>query len=284
MTIWSEGWRSVAAIKRRFFVLIAVATALFCFPGYGGTIGQWVNTPSNSLWAASGNFSSIYAAATSGTLSHTVTSGDQINSNVLNNRNFFIIANPTAVPSTFELNLLANWVRSGGILLLAADMYASDLAALNTVLQALGTPDSGQTIQYSSTLYGAGFQTVTGSLQGTDAAVQGITGRPLAMTNGYTLTGGFYLAEDRFWQNPNLGNFLRMDTYQLGKVYVFGSRLDINPNFNSNPFGYNNQFFHNLLGQNPFITGETPEPATLAITAFALIGLGLWSRRRPPAR
>lgn len=255
------------------------------------TIGQWIGNPSNQNWAAnSSNFSSIYAAATAASQHHTVESAEQITSANLGNDNFFIIANAAAAPTSAEIATLANWVKAGHILLLFNTPGGGSIAATNAILSGIGS-----SIQMNNTLIGLGGsnQAGAGTLSSSDPSVAGppqnINGASLALFQTYSLTGGTRLALDTP-QYPiyNLGNSLRVDTVQLGKVYVFGERFDSNPNLNSGIQGTSNLgLFIGLLAQQTAlnsgggsdVTGN-PEPATLAITGLALIGLVAWKRRR----
>ncbi|MBL8209262.1 MAG: hypothetical protein JNK87_01045 [Bryobacterales bacterium] len=193
---------------------------------------------------------------------------------------------------------MTNWVNQGGILLLFSDARTpSSVGIVNSILQGLGTGASGSAMSVGGgTPYGDGYGVVTaGSLiAGSDPAVGSMTGG-LAFLYANRVNGGTMLA------NPNpgwydLGSTLRVDTFQLGKVYVFGERFDSNLMAgNAN----NRNFFINLLSQNsqfqlptpPPTTPTTPtlpndpldihqpEPATFGIAGAALLGL-LAARRR----
>ena len=126
-----------------------------------------------------------------------------------------------------------------------------------------------------------------GSLSSTDRAVQGgpanLNGASLNFAQTYILSGGSLLALN---ESPSISDAIRTDRYNLGRVYLFGSHVDSNL---ANMSNQNNIFFFlNILagGSLPSglpistVGGEAPEPATFALTAFALAGVALYSRRK----
>ena len=261
------------------------------------TIGVYSGSDSSQVWASSGNFSTVYANATTGSLGHSVVSTNDITETNLNTYRFLVVGNPTAAMNASQVQAVTNWVKQGGILLLFADAsHQSSVGIVNNILSGLGTGQSGAAMSVGGGSYGDGYGVVTaGSLiTNSDPAVGSMTGG-LAFLYANRVNGGTMLA------NPNpgwydLGSTLRVDTFQLGKVYVFGERFDSNLMAgNAN----NRNFFINLLSQNnqfqlptpPPTTPTTPtlpndpldihqpEPATFGIAGAALLGL-LAARRR----
>ncbi len=261
------------------------------------TIGVYSGSDAGQIWASSGNFSTVYANATTGSLNHTVVSTSDITATNLNTYRFLVVGNPTAAMNATQVQAVTNWVKQGGILLLFTDANRqSSVGIVNNILNGLGTGASGAAMSVGGGAYGDGYSVVTaGSLiPGSDPAVGSITGG-LSFLYANRVNGGSMLA------NPNpgwydLGNTLRVDTFQLGKVYVFGDRFDSNLMAgNAN----NRNFFINLLSQNsqfqlpnpppttpisPTLPGDTsdihqPEPATFGIAGAALLALAFARRR-----
>lgn len=290
--------KGVARMSRlsRLVLCVVAATGL----SSAATIGVYSGSDAGQLWAGSGNFSSVYANATTGSLGHSVVSTNDITETNLNTYRFLVVANPTTAMNAAQVTAVTNWVKQGGILLLFADAnHQSSVGIVNSILSSnggLGAGASGAAMSVGGGTYGDGYGVVTaGSLiPNSDPAVGSMTGG-LAFLYANRVNGGSMLA------NPNpgwydLGNTLRVDTFQLGKVYVFGERFDSNLMAgNAN----NRNFFINLLSQNnqfqlptPPPTTPTgpsfpsdpldihqPEPATFGIAGAALLGL-LAARRR----
>jgi len=235
------------------------------------TVGQWAS--SGSIWASSGNFSSIYSAATLGA-GVTVESPETITSANLANDQFFIVKNPTASLTGAEATALMNWVNSGGILLVFAES-ASQTDAANNVLSSV---HSG--VSYTNNYTGSNYFQISGNFNGTDVTA-GLSG-PMGMYTGLTLNGGKSLVNPGA-ANWNMDATLRTEGINLGKVYVFGSALDAN----YNQAGWSNtQFFLALLSQNAGISGggftsldTAPEPATFAFAGLGLAGL-IYAKKR----
>ncbi len=250
------------------------ALVLFGLAGaaQAATIGQY--SGNTTFWASSGNFSTIYSAATNG-LNATIETGEDITAGNLANDNFFIVRNPNAALNASEVSALVSWVQSGGILMLYAES-ASQIDGANSLLSAL---HSG--ISVTSGITGNPYSQSGGFLNGADVTA-GMAGQMLSFYNGNVLTGGTALANPGapLW---NLSALFRVDNIQLGKVYVFTSPLDVN--WNSPGFS-NTQFFLALLAQStqqsPFGSVAdvgNPEPATFGLAGLALAGI-VYARRR----
>lgn len=275
-------WKAMA---RKYAVALSLPVVLVS-SGWSATVGQWSGNSSSSIWAQSGNFSTIYAAATAGPVTHSVASAQSITYGNLAASTHFIIANPTQPMNGEEINAIANWVYGGGILLLFADPDAAiGVSTINTILSVLGAGMSGNPMSVNnSELWGTGVQTLGGPLVGNSPAVNGVVnlqGAMLAFTQAYGVTGGSAIAGHTY-QMDSLGYALRTDTFQLGRVYVFGGNFA--NNYNVGGGGANRQFLLNLLGPGsaPF-TGsfeEAPEPATLILSGLGLAALVYFRRRR----
>jgi len=274
-------------------LLIALSVTLSGISLQAATIGQWNGNPANQIWASnSTGFSSIYSAVSAA--GHTVeNTTEAITPGNLANDNFFIIANPSTAPTAAELANLASWVQAGHILLLFADPSAGgSTSVMNQILNGVYQPAQSNKIQLNGGVVTAGGgQFSLGKLTGTDAAVAGINLNELALFNAFTMTGGTALAT----QNAgafNLGGTFRVDTINLGKVYVFGSSFEYNSNLSysngpGGPVASNLNLFLSLLAQNAGGSGgggsgfdSVPEPATFAITGLALVAVLAAHRRR----
>lgn len=272
-------------------LLSALAVLVLASTASAATVvGQSSTSAGSDIWATSGNFSSIYATALASSPGATVEGPSQITQQALANNSHWVISNPTS--SAGDLNALVSWVNSGGILLLFVDTTggAASVAAANNILGAFGPGASGTPLAISSTLLLPtelnGMQLNAVSLAGTDRAVIGpptnLGGASINLTNPYGVTGGSTLATNL------LGNALRVDTYQMGKVYVFGTTFNANNNMGGG--GANQQFFlnllsQNLLGQQPPVGGGgdpsgTPEPGSVVLMSSGLAALLLYARRR----
>lgn len=278
---------------RRFIrgVGTAVCLAALAPAGFSASIGQWTGgANANQVWAASGNFSSIFTSATVGAPAHTVTSTAEITQQSLSNYQAFSVANPQTALSGAQISALVNWVQTGGVLLLYATPMGgtSSVNIVNSILTSLGPGSSGQQMAATSTTLGSPlFQATGGSLTGNDPAVSGLTGARLSFYQAFQITGGSLLSTSP-GGNFDLGRMLRSDTFQLGRVYVFGERFDANWNLAGS--GSNRDFFLNLMAQNfarppgagqggdPF--SDAPEPATLGLTGLTLVAAAVWHRRR----
>jgi len=283
--------RSRAPIGR-MLLLSLLAGCLGAGFGEAATIGQWSSNTANQVWASSGNFSTIYAKATAAPQSHTIESPEAITGANLSNNNYFIISNPTVALTGNELTNLVSWVHAGGILLLFADPDpsagggTSTVSIVNSVLTTLGNGSSGTTMQVTNTTFGSLTQGFSGgTFASNDPASSGLTGG-MGFFQGYNLTGGNALMANTS-SNPfyQVANGLRVDNFQLGKVYVFGEEFASNGagTLNSN----NARFFVQLLAQQGSGGGfpgggplDSPEPATFALSGLALAGLLAWRKMR----
>jgi hypothetical protein len=256
-------------------------------------VSQWNQNPSpGTVWGNNAIFSSLYSAAfATGGAGHTLeVSAEAISAAALANNTHFVVNSSSSVTalSTQEYTDLVNWVRGGGILILFANVgnSATGITLANNILNELGS-----TIDVSTALVGpgSGSGTTGGKLIAPDAAVLGgpfnLGNQPLSMYQANVITGGTLLAADGI-PNPayNLGVALRVDTINLGKVYVFGDHFE--SNFLVGQPGSNLQFFLNVLAQGtgssggPPGGGPVPEPSAFVLTAVGIAGLAYWKRRR----
>jgi len=266
-------------------LLLTLSASLAGSLGQAAVIGQWTGNPNGQFWAASGNFSTIYANATAAPQSHTVESAEAITTQTLSNKQFFIMApSGSATLSGTEMTALTTWVNGGGILLLFADPEAASGYGANTrtiandVLTSLGSGSNGL-MQINAATFGNQFCTPCtggGSLVAGDSATTGLVGSNLSYYMSYTISGGSTLGF----------NGAAVNTYNsVGKVYVFGERIDYGTSGqNGFPIGLtsnnttNLQLFLNLLAQQGGGGGgggggAVPEPSTLVLTGFALAGV-----------
>jgi hypothetical protein len=227
------------------------------------------------VWAASGNYSTFYAAAT--VAGHSFDpAAEQISQQGLTGNTHFLINSPGASAQASEVAALSGWVRSGGTLILVANPDAawSSPAYLNGILSGIGSSISvlGQTL-------GSGTPQVHGILGGSDASVMGIQGGGLAAGLVNPVMGGTSVAIGGALL-PYMVQYQQLDA---GKVYVVGGNIAANSVVAQ---GSNTQFLLNLLGQNngflnvgePF--ADSPEPGTVALTAVGLLGAVVAARRR----
>jgi hypothetical protein len=206
---------------------------------------------------------------------------EQISAASLANNTHFIISNPVATVS--DMAALVNWVNAGGILMLFVDGSApgQSIGIVNTILSSLGTGASGSPMQVSPNQLLPSYitsQVTAAALAGTDPAVGALGGQSVAMFNPYGINGGSALAINL------LGSALRVDTFSLGRVYVFGDAFSSNANLGHPTAGQTNQyFFLNLLAQGSNGGGgggplDAPEPGTLGLITLGVAGL-LWRSR-----
>jgi hypothetical protein len=252
------------------------------------TIGVYGGSEANQQWAASGNFSTIYANATSGSLNHTVVSTSDITQTNLNNYRFLVVSNPITAMSTAQMTAVTNWVNQGGILLLfASGGQSTSTGIVNSILGRLGAGASGQTMSVGGRTYGDQYYVSSaGVFTGADPAVAGLAAGGLAYFYANQVNGGSLLAQVT-GNNFDLGSMMRVDTFNLGKAYVFGERFDWN--FLGTNNANNTQFFVNLLAQNTnfqlpgggggSFDASSPEPATFGMAGLVLTGLILIRRR-----
>jgi len=236
----------------------------------------------------------VYANATTGSLNHTVVSTSDITETNLNTYRFLVVGNPTTAMNASQMTAVTNWVKQGGILLLFADAsHQSSAGIVNSILSNMGSSSSGgSAMSIGGRTYGDVYSTTTaGSVTGSDPAVAGLNGG-LTFLYANQVNGGSLLANVTY-NNYDLGSMMRVDTFQLGKVYVFGDRFDANLVGSTN----NRNFFINLLSQNsqfqmptpnnpttPTLPSDpndifNPEPATFGLAGAALLGLVVARRR-----
>lgn len=258
-------------------ILAALVLQVAAGGAFAATVSQW--SGNTNVWSNSGNFSTFYAEATAAPLSHTITSGAAITAASLTGSTHLVIESSAAQLTGTELSLLTQWVQGGGTLLLFAGSSNA------TASQVLGSGGLNSSIAVSNSNIGFGSSTVYSnlSLTTTNTAVTGgpfdLRGASFNLSNNFKgVTGGEGLG------NSALGasQALRTESVQLGKIFVMGGH------FESNGFLWesqsNMQFFLNVLAQGQFVNGlvevGTPEPASIALTGFALGGLLLLRRKR----
>jgi hypothetical protein len=261
-------------------ILLAALSVTISFNAFGATVGQLAGN--SSIWANPGNFSNIYVAATVGA-GHTVESAETLTAqNIANNTHFIVESSATALAAQ-ELSLLVDYVRGGGTLLLFATP-TTGVTSANQILSALGPGLSGTTMSVQTMTSGfPGTSLNWGSLSGSDPAVQGtvanLNGQSLNYTQTRLLMGGTHLA---VVESPSISDAIRVDRYQLGRVYLFGTHIDSNTVTGVNQ--YNTQFFLNILANGGLPSGlvdtGVPEPSTFGLSAVTLAGALLYLRRK----
>lgn len=266
-------------------ILLSALAIQLAGNAYGATVGQMAGN--TSIWANPGNFSNIFNAATMGA-GHTVESAEALTAtNIANNTHYIVESSATAMAAQ-QVSLLVDYVRGGGTLLLFASPTTGRTTA-NQILGALGTGLSGSAMSVTGSTFGFSGSTLNwGTLSSTDRAVQGgpanLNGSSLNFAQTHILAGGSLLALN---ESPSISDAIRMDRYNLGRVYLFGSHIDSNMASNTNQ--NNIYFFLNIFSGGNLPTGlniggtvdvGAPEPATFALTAFALAGAALFARRK----
>jgi len=275
-----KSWRGGSGKK----ILLSALAIQLAGNAYGATVGQMAGN--TSIWANPGNFSNIFNAATMGA-GHTVESSEALTAtNIANNTHYIVESSATAMAAE-QVSLIADYVRGGGTLLLFATPTTGRTSA-NQILGALGAGLSGSAMNVTGSTFGFAGSTLNwGTLSSTDRAVQGgpanLNNSSLNFAQTYILSGGSLLALN---ESPSISDAIRVDRYSLGKVYLFGSHIDSNL---ANSTNQNNiYFFLNILSGGSLPTGlpmgtvdvGAPEPATFALTAFALAGVALYARRK----
>lgn len=273
-----KSWRAGGRTK----ILLSALSLHLVGTAYGATVGQF--SGNTSVWANSSNFSNIFTSATMGA-AHTVESPEALTAtNIANNSHFIVESSATALAAA-QVSLIVDYVRGGGTLLLFATPGTGNQSA-NQILGALGTGLSGNAMSVTNSSFGfPGFLLNSGTLNSQDPAVKGTTafnnlnGFDLSYYQTNVLSGGAHLANI---EANTISDGIRVDRYSLGKVYLFGTRLDENGATNAN---WNNTvFFMNMLSSGGLPAGlvdtSAPEPATLGLTAFSLAGALLYLRRK----
>ncbi|MBL8233108.1 MAG: PEP-CTERM sorting domain-containing protein [Bryobacterales bacterium] len=274
----------------RVSLLVALGGLLLASSLPAAVVGQFSGNNPGSIWAGSGNFSTIYGAALASGHGHTIETPEQITAQSLANNSHFIISNP--VGGVSEINALINWVNGGGILMLFVDGQSSgsSIGLVNSILSAFGPGASGNSLQVSTSQLldpSITFQLTAAALAGSDAAVGNLAGFSISMFNPLGVSGGSSLAINL------LGSALRVDSFNLGKIYVFGDNFASNQNLGNIGFGNpgmtNQQFFLNLLAQGSNGNGggggsggggDAPEPGTIGVITAGLAALAWRARKR----
>jgi len=261
-------------------ILLSALSLHMAGTAYGATVGQL--SGNTSIWANSGNFSTIYTAATVGA-GHTVESAETLTAQNISNNTHFIVESSATALAAAQVSLLVDYVRGGGTLLLFASPTTSNTSA-NQIMTALGNGVSGTSMRATTERFGfTGSNVNWGQLNSTDPSVQGVynlNNASLSYTQSNVLTGGTLLAANNSY---TVSDAVRVDRYNLGKVYLFGTHFDKDTSTvnQSNTF-----FFLNILANGGLpsglvdVGGEAPEPATFALTAASLVGALLYVRRK----
>ena len=262
-------------------ILLSALSLHLAGSAYGATVGQL--SSNTSVWANSGNFSTIYTAATVGA-GHTVESAETLTAQNISNNTHFIVESSATALAAAQVSLLVDYVRGGGTLLLFAAPGGSNTSA-NQIMTALGNGSSGTSMRATTQTFGFPNSNVNwGELAGSDPAVQGIVnlnGASLSYTQSNMLTGGSLLAANNSY---TISDAVRVDRYNLGSVYMFGTRLDRDGSTNANQ--NNIYFMMNILANGGLPAGlvdvgtGAPEPATFALTAVSLAGALFYVRRK----
>jgi hypothetical protein len=226
-----------------FFFIISSGMA------YALNIGNW--SGSNRSWN-SGEFTIIKSTMIGA--GNTVESDEAMTAGNLSNDNIFVIGEAGSTPTAGELSALGSWVTGGGILLLFADSGSSGLPGDNNILSGIGSA-----LSYS----GAGASSVTPFPSGifaTTGPPYDLVGQTLDTTPGMAVIGGTTLA----------GDYIHYDALGLGYIFAFGDRSDHNY-FNPTNADVNGQFFLNIAAGSAPVS--TPEPVTMLLLGFGLVGL-----------
>jgi len=262
-------------------ILLSALSLHLAGSAYGATVGQL--SGNTSVWANSGNFSTIYTSATVGA-GHTVESAETLTAQNISNNTHFIVESSATALAAAQVSLLVDYVRGGGTLLLFATPGGSNTSA-NQIMTALGNGLSGTTMKATTQTFGFPNSNVNwGELAGSDPAVQGVynlNGANLSYNQSNILTGGSLLAANNSY---TISDAVRVDRYNLGSVYLFGTHLDRDGSTNANQ--NNIYFMMNILANGGLPAGlvdpgvGAPEPATFALTAVSLVGALLFVRRK----
>ncbi|MBL8173674.1 MAG: hypothetical protein JNK48_03340 [Bryobacterales bacterium] len=212
--------------------------------------------------------------------------------NIANNTHFIIESSALAMAAQ-QVSLVVDYVRGGGTLLLFSNPDQGGRTSANQILGALGVGLSGSAMSVTGNESGLSGSTLPwGTLSSTDSSVAGpvanLNGASLNWARTYILSGGQLLSQDG---SPSISDAIRMDRFNLGRVYVFGTRLDSNLATGFQTLGTNAVFFQNILGTGSLSSGlptgfvgggvgSAPEPASFALTAFALAGVAVYARRK----
>jgi hypothetical protein len=245
----------------------------------GGTIGQWSGSSidTNTGQVLSWNYTN--AGPTYSTTKvhdllvgagNTITPNAEITSANMALYDTFVIRMPDSAPAAADTAILADWVESGGLLLLVADRSTAT-TPFNSILAGVGsTMRASDSMDQNMYLRGGMF--LTDNIA--DSFVSGTPGR--CISGGTALTrGGATWTEA---QQADAAAYIHFEQIGMGYVVAFGDTLDVNffTLTTASPLG---KLFLNAGDYvNPHGI-STPEPSSLILLGIGGMGM-LWRGRR----
>ena len=174
-----------------------------------------------------------------------------------------IMGEPTATPTTAELERLTSFLKSGGMMMVFGDT-GIDLPTYNKLLTGVGS-----SIQFTTTTISTSSALPDGTFTTSPTKISGNT---LSVTSGNGTTGGLLVDN----------NYVRYEQIGSGFVVVFGDRIDHNDVISAT----NISLLLNLVAVAAVPAAPVPAlaPALLATLAVCLALLALLARKRRPAR
>ena len=236
-----------------FCVSVLLAAILLAPLGYSGeaqagVVANW--DKSSRSWNNS-HMTRIKAAMQDA--GHRVEGDGAIDAAALKISSVYLIGEPIATPSAAELALLAQFVRSGGMIFLFGDT-GIDLPTYHSLLTGIGS-----TIAFTTTTVGTSSALPEGQFT---AGPSRIAGSTLSVTSGNGTTGGFQVDN----------NYVRYEQIGAGYVVAFGDRIDHNDVISDT----NTKLLLNLVSfaVGPNVPIPAVSPLALVLCALLLVGLG----------
>ena len=187
---------------------------------------------------------------------HRVEGDGAISTAALKISSVYLIGEPVATPSPGELTLLAEFVKSGGMIFVFGDT-GIDLPTYNNLLAGIGS-----TIAFTTTTVGTSSALPEGRFTEGPSRIAGST---LSVTSGNGTTGGLRIDN----------NYVRYEQIGAGYVVAFGDRIDHNDVISDT----NAKLLLNLVSLAVGPNVQIPAVSSLALVLAALLLAGLGAVR-----